>query len=109
MLRVDHLIRGSIAFTGFSNDYFIVFDDNKQTYVLAKSIDMNNPYESIDDKTIGLPISLTSNDEPIGLQMWRLKDGLCNQTMQLMFTPVSVRLQLPFNLILMISTFVLSV
>ena len=88
VLRVDQLYRGNIAFTGFSNDYFIVFDDNKQTYVLAKSIDMNNPYESIDDKTIGLPISLASNDEPIGLQMWRLNDGLCNQTLQLKFTHV---------------------
>ena len=88
MLRVDHLIRGSIAFTGFSNDYFIVFDKSQQSFVLVKSIDINDPSESIDDKIIGVPTSITSNDEPIGLQTWRMKDGLCNQTIQLKLSAV---------------------
>ena len=87
-LRLNELYNGFLAFKGFSKDYNIVYDKSKEIYVLAKSINMKDQNPAInDDKIIG-----KSTDNPIGLQTWRINDGVCNQTIQLKMT--SVRLYL---------------
>ena len=92
VLKINELYHGNLAFKGFSNDYYIVYDIRKQTYVIAKSInfeDQNIPID--DDKIIGVSSS-GSNSMSIGVQTWKLYDGMCNETIKLKLT--SVRLYL---------------
>ena len=94
VLKINELYHGNLAFKGFSNDYYIVYDISKQTYVLAKSInfeDQNIPID--DDKIIGVSSS-GSNSMSIGVQTWKLNDEMCNETIKLKLT--SVRLYITF-------------
>ena len=88
VLRINERYQGSLVFKGFSNDYYIVFDKNKQAYVLAKSIRIKDQYRPIsNDEIIGVSFA-KYNSLPIGLQSWEINDGICNQTVQLKFTSV---------------------
>ena len=88
VLRINKKYQGYLAFKGFSNDYFIVYDIKKQTYVLVKSINFKNQSMPIDDdKILGVYFG-QSNSMPIGLRNWGIYDGVCNQTVQLKLTSV---------------------
>ena len=88
VLTINERYQGHLAFKGFSNNYYIVFDMSQQTYVLAKSIRLNDQKRPInDDNIIGVSFA-KSNTMPIGLQTWGINDGKCNQTIQLKLTSV---------------------
>ena len=88
VLRINKLYQGHLAFKGYSNDYYIVFDKRKQGYVLAKSINFKDQSMPInDDKIIGVFFG-KSTAMPLGLQNWGIYDGVCNQTIQLKLTSV---------------------
>ena len=87
VLRINERYQGYLAFKGFSNDYYIVFDINQQRYVLVKSIKLDGRIRPINDNIIGVSFA-ESNAMPIGLQTWEINDGKCNQTAQLKLTSV---------------------
>ena len=87
VLRINERYQGYLAFKGFSNDYYIVFDINQQRYVLVKSIKLDGRISPINDNIIGVSFA-ESNAMPIGLQTWEINDGKCNQTAQLKLTSV---------------------
>ena len=70
------MYQAHLAFKGYSNDYYIVFDINRQKYVLAKSINFEEQNMPIDDdKIIAMHFS-KSNAVPIGLQTWKMNEQM---------------------------------
>ena len=90
VLRINVLYLGLLAFKGFSNDYYILYDTKRETYVIAKSINFEDQNPSIDeDNIIGLGLNA---DTPMGLQAWRINDAVCNETISLKLTSVRIYL-----------------
>ena len=91
VLKINQLYQGNLAFKGFSNNYYIIYDASRQSYILTMLINFDDQKTPIDDdKIIGVSLSSkTNNGKPIGLQTWNINEEICNQqTIQLKLTPV---------------------
>ena len=97
-----------MAFKGFSNNYYIIYDASRQSYILTMLINFDDQKAPIDgDKIIGvLLLSKTNNGNPIGLQTWKINEEICNQqTIQLKLTSVRLYLSLYIISIMLICIF----
>ena len=91
VLKINELYQGNLAFHGFSNNYYILYDVSRQAYILTRSIDFNDQETLIhDNKIIAMSLSSkTNNAKAIGLQTWKINEEICDQqTIQLKLTYV---------------------
>ena len=90
VLRAQTFYRGMLVFHGFKGDYFITYNTNLLTWSIVKHLNMHNQSEPINnDNVIGVLTSQYDGNTPVGLQTWKLNDGICKlQHNQLKFTMV---------------------
>ena len=90
VLRIQEVYNGMLIFQGFTNKYYIAFDKNKLTWILVRFLNLNNQTEPIKKENI-IGIMTSEDFLPIGLQKWKMNDGICDENMQLKLTPVRIK------------------
>ena len=90
VLRTGKTFNDMILFYGFTQQFYIVFDEYKNMWVLLKSL--NNVSEELTNDSFQNNITIGTSGSPelpIGLHSWNFVEGKCNQTIQLKLTSVS--------------------
>ena len=93
VMRVNKLYHGVLTFQGFTNDYYITYHKDKDTWIILKADNHHwlDQIKPIKNDTIEGTLSTYDGFLPVGLKAWKLNEDVCDQkNVNLKFTMVRI-------------------